>query len=129
MYHGGYKTLINYDRSITPSAVATAVTAYCMDGLSPVTCPNVKQGAAQVAFAGEGRTVWATFLDPLATQPVSIDLSTLPPAWDVRDVMGNDPRRAGNTTAEIGLTPIFVCTSSVPSAEVVRACNDAISIE
>ena len=127
MYHGGYKTLINYDRSVTPSAVATAVTAYCMDGLSPVACPRVHQGAAQYAFADGDRAVWATFRDPLATQPVFLKLDKLPQEWELRDVMGNDPRRDGIVSLGLGLTPVFVCAPGVAAPELVRTCTDAIS--
>jgi hypothetical protein len=127
MYHGGYKMLINYDRSITPAAVATAVTAYCMDGLAPATCPKVCKGAAQYAFTDGDRATWAAFMDPLATTPVFVALDKLPRAWEVRDVMGNDPRRDGVSRLKLGLTPVFVCAAEVAVAELVRACSDAVS--
>ena len=129
MYHGGYKTLINYDRSITPSAVATAVTAYCMDGMLPIACPKVNQGAAQYAFAEEGRTVWSTFLDPLAKQPVLLHVGKLPATWEVLDAMGNDPRRDGVGAVTLGLIPIFVRATDMVPARMVQTCNAALGPE
>jgi len=126
MCHGGYKMLINYDRSITPAAVATAVTAYCMDGLDPAPCPRLRGGAAQYAFADEKRATWAAFLDPLATPPAFLALDQLPRDWELRDVMGNDPRRDGIPSLKLGLTPVFVCATDVAVAEVVRICSDAV---
>jgi hypothetical protein len=126
MYHGGLKMLINFDRSVTPSAAATAVTAYCMDGLVPAACPRQEKGVAQYAFAGDGRAVWAGFLDPLATAPVFLDLKALPVGIELFDVMGNDPRRDGVESWEFGIQPLFVCTRDVAPGALVSACNAAL---
>lgn len=110
--HGGLKNLIGYDRSVTPAAVATAVTAYAMDGLKAVPC-NPVAGVVQSLFEGDGRATWAVYDDSGVPGRRRLDLRRLPRQAEVFDVMGNDPRRDGKKEWEIGICPLFVMSGKM----------------
>jgi len=55
MYYGGYQSLlIQYDRTPTPAAVATAVTAYSIDGLK-LPAVSAGRGPGPGVVRGPGR--------------------------------------------------------------------------
>ena len=62
IYFGSGKLFIGYDRSPTPAAVATAVTAWCMDGPRSVPATPVP-GVVQALFTGTDRRCWAIYDD------------------------------------------------------------------
>jgi hypothetical protein len=125
-YHGGYQSLlIGYDRTPTPAAIATATTAYCMDGLECLPCVAVP-GVVQGLFSGGGRATWAVYDDAAVTGRKRLNLTALPPGVEVRDVMGNDPRRDGRKSWEIGIQPLFVMTEEMPAEGLATACQSAL---
>lgn len=127
MYYGGYQSLlIGYDRTPTPAAVATAVTAYCMDGLKAVACPD-QPGVVQGLLSGPGRATWAVYDDAGVMGRKRLNLSALPPGVEVRDVMGNDPRRDGKKVWEIGMQPLFVLSGQLPAAKLAAACLKTVA--
>lgn len=128
-YYGGYQSLlIQYDRTPTPAAVSTAVTAYAIDGLRFVECPN-REGLVQALFSGAGRATWAVFDDGGVLGRQSLNLSKLPPDVEVLDVMGNDPRRDGKKTWEIGIQPLFVLSGELPAAKLAAGCLKAVAAQ
>ena len=129
MYYGGYQSLlIGYDRTPTPAAIATAVTADCMDGLKAVPCPD-QPGVVQGLLAGPGRATWAVYDDAGVMGHKRLNLSALPPGVEVRDVMGNDPRGDGKKTWEIGIQPLFVLSGRLPAAKLAAACVKTLAAQ
>ncbi len=127
-YHGGYQSLlIGYDRTPTPAAVSTAVTAYCMDGLKCLPCADVP-GVVQALFSGNGRATWAVYDDAAVTGRKHLSLTELPPGVMLLDVMGNDPRADGKQVWEIGIQPLFVMTEKLPAEKLALACRHAITV-
>jgi hypothetical protein len=127
LYHGGFKSLIGYDRSPTPAAVACAVTAWCTDGLVSQPCPAV-EGAVQGLFAGAGRVAWAVHGDPIKRQArCTLDLARLPATVRVLDVMGNDPRLDGLTAWEVGMQPLFLVSESLSAADLLNTARKTLT--
>jgi hypothetical protein len=126
MYFGSGKLFIGYDRSPTPAAVATAVTAWCMDGLRNVPATPVP-GVVQALFTGPDRRGWAVYDDGGVPDQRHLNLTKLPPDARVLDVMGNDPRRDGKRDWAIGMSPVFVLSGELPAAELAAACQSALS--
>jgi len=125
-YHGGYQSLlIGYDRTPTPAAVATATTAYCMDGL---TCLEEKplEGIVQRVFDGPDRRVWAVYDDAAVTGRKQLNLTKLPVGVTVLDVMGNDPRADAKKVWEIGIQPLFVLSGKLGAAALAAGCAKAV---
>lgn len=118
MYFGGYKMWIGYDRSVTPAAVATATTAYCMDGLKTVPFKAIP-GVLQGLFAGDGRATWVVYDDSGVPGRRRLDLAQLPRDAEVLDVMGNDPRVDGRMGWEIGQQPLFVMSGRLGAEELL----------
>jgi len=126
MYYGGYQSLlIQYDRTPTPAAVATSVTAYAMDGLKCLPCGPV-EGLVQGLFAEPGRATWVVYDDGAVTGRKHLDLRKLPRGVELLDVMGNDPRRDGVNDWEIGIQPLFVLSANLTAAELATAPPAAI---
>lgn len=126
MYFGGYQSLfIGHDRSPTPAAIATATTAYCIDGLKFVPFKPV-EGVVQGLFEGDSRATWAVYDDAGVMGKKRLNLTKLPKDAEVLDVMGNDPRRDGKTTWEIGIQPLFVLSGKL-SAEKLSAMGRGAS--
>lgn len=98
---GGLITLIDYDRSPTPEAAATAVTAHFIDGLRSVKGLPEIPGCRFRAFAGDGRTTILLWDDVLAEGARTLGPSR---GYDVYDAMGN--RLAGEVT--LGMIPVFI---------------------
>ncbi len=105
LHFGSGKLFIGYDRSPTPAAVATAVTAWCMDGLRSVPVAPLP-GAVQALFTGTDRRCWAIYDDGGEPGQRRLDLSKLPADARVLDAMGNDPRREGRQTWAVGMSPL-----------------------
>ncbi len=125
IYFGSGKLLIGYDRSPTPAAVATAVTAWCMDGLQSVPAlplPGVVQGL----FTGPDRRCWAIYDDGGVPGQRQLSLSELPADTLVLDAMGNDPRRDGKQTWTVGMSPLFVVSTRLPAEKLVAACQESV---
>ena len=57
----------------------------------------------------------------------SLNLTKLPPDVEVLDVMGNDPRREGKKTWEIGIQPLFVLSGKLPAAKLAVGCLQAVA--
>lgn len=120
MYFGGYQSLfVCYDRSPTPAAIAAAVTAYCIDGLKSVPFKPI-EGVVQGLFEGDGRATWTIYDDAGVIGRKNLNLTKLPKDAEMLDVMGNDPRRDGKRTWEIGIQPLFVMSGKM-SAEKLAA--------
>lgn len=109
---GGLITLIDYDRSPTPEAAATAVTAYFIDGLRSVKGLPEIPGCRFRAFAGDGRTTILLWDDVLAE-----GVRTLKPAKEyvVFDAMGNC--LSGETP--LGMIPVFVVAHGEDAAHLL----------
>jgi hypothetical protein len=105
--------------------VATAVTAYAMDGLKFVDTP-ARAGLVQAAFSGPGRATWAVYDDGGVIGRQRLDLTRLPAGVEVLDVMGNDPRQAGQKSWEIGIQPLFVLSGKLPTGKLAAACLQAV---
>lgn len=102
MYFGGYQSLfLCYDRLPTPAAIATGTTAYCIDGLKSVPLKPIA-GVVQGLFEGDGRATWVVYDDAGVIGRKKLNLSKLPKDAEVLDVTGNDPRRDGKKTWEMG---------------------------
>jgi hypothetical protein len=126
-YFGGYQSLfLGYDRSPTPAAVATGVTAYGIDGLEPVPFQSV-EGVVQGLFAGDGRATWAVYDDSAVVGRKRLRLTQLPRDAEVLDVMGNDPRRDGKKEWEIGIQPLFVLSEKLGAERLAARAQRAIS--
>jgi hypothetical protein len=126
MYYGGYQSLlIQYDRTPTPAAVATAVTAYAMDGLKCLPYQAI-EGIVQGLFEGPGRATWVTYDDGAVTGRRRLDLRRLPRGVELLGVMGNDPRRDGVKLWEIGVQPLFVLSGRLSAADLASAAQAAI---
>ena len=125
MYFGGYKKLIGFDRSITPSAVSTAVCAWAIDGLDSQPFPEIK-GVVQGYFTGRDRATYVSFDDSAVPGKKSIDLSKLPAAWQVVDVMGNDPRKDGIEQFEFGIHPLFIVCPAKDAGQLLTRCQSSI---
>ncbi len=127
IYYGELKMMIGFDRSVTPAAASTAVCAWCVDGLRPVDCPEVK-GVIQSLFRGVDRQSWAVYLDQSARLAASLDLASLPHEWTVLDAMGNDPRLRGVKSINVGVSPLYVLVG--PDVKDFDAsCRNALKIE
>ena len=124
-YRGGYKMLIEYDRSPTVSAAATAVTAWFIDGLDPRPFPPEK-GVVQALFSGKGRTAFTIHDDAATEGRRKFDLSRLPPSYLVCDVMGNDLRKKTERAFSLGPTPVFVLAETPEYENVLQNCRKAI---
>lgn len=124
-YFGSGKLFIGFDRSPTPAAVATAVTAWCMDGLQSVPVAPAP-GVVQSLFTGPDRRCWAIYDDGGAPGQRQLNLSRLPADARVLDAMGNDPRRDGKRLLEIGMTPLFVVSTRLPAGKLAAACLQAV---
>lgn len=124
MYFGSYKLFIGYDRSPTPAAVATAVTAWCMDGLRSVPATPVA-GVVQALFTGASRRCWAVYDDGGVPGQRRLALSKLPADARVLDAMGNDPRQDGRKDSTIGMSPLFVVSTKLPAARLAEVCERA----
>jgi len=125
-YYGGYQSLlIHYDRTPTPAAVTTAVTAYAIDGLQFCASPDT-EGVVQALLAGEDRACWAVYDDGGRPGKLRLALARLPREAEVLDVMGNDPRRDGERRWQIGMTPLFVLSTKLRAEELSAACRAAI---
>jgi len=122
---GCYKKLIGFDRSLTPSATATAVTAYCIDGLTPQKTDNFK-GVVQSLFSNGRRHAWSAFKDSGSNGYGCIDLERLPEGFDVIDAMGNDPRKDGVTNFALGSIPLFVVGEGGSISEFYAKCTGAL---
>lgn len=127
MYFGGYQSLfLCYDRSPTPAAVATAVTAYCIDGLKSVPFKPI-EGVVQGLFEGDGRATCVVYDDAGVIGRKKLNLTKLPKDAEVLDVMGNDPRRDGKRAWEVGIQPLFVMTGELSAQRVATLAQRAIS--
>jgi hypothetical protein len=126
MYNGGYQSLlIGYDRTPTPAAIATATTAYCIDGLKFEAC-RPTPGIVQAAFGGPGRASWVVYDDGGVIGRRRLNLAQLPPEVQVLDVMGNDPRADGREVWEIGISPLFLLSSRLSARELAAAGRSAL---
>lgn len=127
MYFGSGKLFIGFDRSPTPAAVATAVTAWCMDGLQcvPVT---PAAGVVQALFTGPARRCWAVYDDGGTPGECRLNLAALPRDAQVMDAMGNDPRAEGKREWTIGLSPLFVVTTKLSPEQLEALCAKAIMV-
>lgn len=125
MYYGGYKLLIGYDRSVTPAAVATAVTAWCIDGLQCFPCQQ-QPDVIQSLFQGDKRAVWSVYSDPASGQTKYLDITKLPSTFQLIDTMGNNLRLTKNRRIPIGIKPIFVLTNNLPASELRTACLNSL---
>jgi len=126
-YHGGYQSLlIGYDRTPTPAAIATATTAYCMDGLKCLE-EQPREGIVQRVFDGPDRRVWAVYDDAAITGRKHLSLTKLPAGVMLLDVMGNDPRADGKKLWEIGIQPLFVLSGKVGAAALAAGCQKAVA--
>lgn len=106
---GGYKKLIGFDRSLTPAAASTSVTAWCIDGLPPLATRDIK-GVVQSLFSNGKRHTWSVFNNAAVPGNRFLDLTGIPRNCTVLDPMGNDPRKDGLTRWKIGIIPLFVMT-------------------
>ena len=126
MYFGGYQSLfLGYDRSPTPAAVSTAVTAYCIDGLRSVPFKR-REGVVQGLFAGDDRATWVVYDDSGVVGCKRQNLARLPQEVEVMDVMGNDPRRDGKEEWEVGIQPLFLMSTRLSPADLAAAGQDAL---
>ena len=126
MYFGGYQSLfLGHDRSPTPAAVATAVTAYCIDGLESVPFKPI-EGIVQGLFAGDGRTTWVVYDDSGVFGRKRLNLAKLPQDAEILDVIGNDPRRDGRRDWEIGIQPLFVMSNKLSPVDLTAAAPGAL---
>jgi len=126
MYYGGYQSLfISYDRTPTPAAVSTAVTAYCIDGLKPTRFRPVP-GVVQGLFAGEDRATWAVYDDGGVVGRRTLDLAKLPTDAQMLDVMGNDPRQDGRWQWDVGQQPLFVISENLDARKLAAVARRAI---
>jgi len=125
MYNGGYQSLlIGYDRTPTPAAIATATTAYCIDGLKPATfqpLPGVVQG-----LFGGSRATWVVYDDSAVVGRKHLRFAGLPKDVRVLDVMGNDPRLDGLTDWEIGTNPLFVMSDRLTPRALAAAAGKQV---
>jgi hypothetical protein len=122
MYYGGYKKLIGFDRSVTPAAVSTAVTAWCIDGLKNIPL-NPQAGTVQGLFGDEKRCCWVAFDDSAVTGHKTLHLDKLPSGVHVIDSMGNAP--AGNRVA-IGIMPYFAYSETLNPQKLAATCRQAL---
>lgn len=119
---GGLMTLIDYDRSVTPEAAATAVTAYFIDGLKPVKT-NVKiDGVKFRVFVGDGRTVALVWDDVIKEGRLKLDTSRFDAVYDA---MGN--RVDGSP--ELTMVPIFVTLDREDASGLVKAVEFSIGVQ
>jgi hypothetical protein len=126
MYFGGYQSLLfGYDRSPTPAAVATAVTAYGIDGLTAVPFSPV-EGVVQGLFRGDDRATWVVYDDAGVVGRKRLNLAGLPEDTEVLDVMGNDPRRDGKREWEIGIQPLLVISKNLDAERLAGMGQAAI---
>lgn len=126
MYNGGYQSLlIGYDRTPTPAAIATATTAYCIDGLKAVTCEPLP-GVVQGLFTGD-RATWAVYDDAGIIGRKHLRLTGLPAEIQLLDVMGNDPRKDGKKDWEIGIQPLFAMSTKLSAEKLNLAMRRQVS--
>lgn len=123
MYHS--KTLIESDRAPTPAAVASAVTAWCMDGMKVVPCDAVP-GVVQSLFSGDGRATWAVYDDGGMEGRRTLALDRIPREVQLLDVMGNDPRGDGVKRWTIGWQPLFLVSTTLPAGKLADLGRRAI---
>ena len=126
MYYGGYKLLLGFDRSPTPAATATAVTAWCIDGLTCLPCPATP-GIAQALFSGDRRSTWVVYDDAGVPGRRTLSLESLPRSVRLLDVMGNDPRKDGTVSWEIGVTPLFAVSEDLGPDRLRQVMQAAVS--
>ena len=106
-YYGGFKMMIGFDRSVTPGAAATAICAWCIDGLKYRTLPD-SPGVKEAWFVGKDRQVWTVYADQSSQTVKTLRLDAIPKNWLVLDAMGNDPRLDAQPEPEIGIKPFYV---------------------
>lgn len=122
MFYGGLKMMVGFDRSVTPAAAAVATTAWCIDGLQLMPCPEIL-GVKQALFAGKDRCVWAVYDDEAVPGKRSLSRSTLPQTYRVLDTMGNNP--FASDVCRVGIKPIFIL-SSPGDNEFLSNCQRAL---
>jgi hypothetical protein len=125
MYYGGAKMLIGFDRSPTPAAVATATTAWCIDGLPSVPLPP-EPGLVQAAFEGDGRATWVGYDDGGVEGRRVLRLDRLPDSVQLLDVMGNDPRLDGVRTWTLGWHPLFAVSTRHTAPQLAELARKAL---
>lgn len=109
---GGFMTLIDYDRSVTPKAAATATTAYFIDALKPVAGLGAVKGCKYRAFSGDGRSVALVWDDVLEEGRAKLSPNG---AFDVYDAMGN----ALEGERELSAIPVFVESKGSQAGDLV----------
>ena len=124
-HNGNFKTLIDFDRSVTPGAVATAVTAWCIDGMSVKKHKKIK-GLVQGLFSDDKCSTWVVYKDPLATKFKTINLDKIPGEIEIYDTMGNDPRNAKIKKYKIGIEPLFFVTNHNNAKKLLKICQRAV---
>ncbi|MBU0610512.1 MAG: endo-1,4-beta-xylanase, partial [Armatimonadetes bacterium] len=125
IYFGSGKLFIGYDRSPTPAAVATAVTAWAMDGLKNVPTAPL-EGTVQALFTGPDRRCWAIYDDGGTPGRRQLSLGKLPADAQVMDAMGNDPRADGKKVWPIGISPLFVVSTKLSAEALAAGCVRAV---
>lgn len=123
---GGYKKLIGFDRSLTPAAASTALTAWCIDGLNPLETKPIR-GVVQSLFSDGKRHTWSCFNDSGIPGTGFLDLTKIPTDFMILDPMGNDPRRDGMKRWKIGRVPLFIMTDRGSAAALAETARNAIS--
>ncbi len=125
MYHDGYQSMIGFDRSVPPQAVASAVTAWCIDGMKPVSVTRDK-GIIMRAFSDNRRTTLSIFDDSAVTGKLNFDINKIPKEITVIDLMGNNLRDETSSTYIIDAKPVFLI-SNWPASKMQEACIKAVS--
>lgn len=125
MYYGGYKKLIGFDRSVTPAAVASAITAWCIDGLDNIPL-KPRPGLVEGLFSNKKRSCWVVFDDHSMPGNLSIDKNKLPSKIKLYDVMGNSPGENGGKI-KLFSTPIFAVSEGILPAKLAEICRNAIA--
>ena len=64
--------------------------------------------------------------DGAVTGRQRLDLRQLPRGVELLDVMGNDPRRDGIKSWEIGIQPLFVLSGKLAAADLAAAALAAV---
>lgn len=126
---GGLMTLIDYDRSPTPQAAATAVTAYFIDGLKPVHgyATHIK-GVKMSPYSGDGRTSILVWDDIFERGRMKLDVGVLASGapggrtFRAYDAMGNEI----DGVHELGSIPFFVTAKNEDVAALIAALKTAI---
>ena len=117
-----YLTYMAPDRTVVPKAVATAVTAYFIDGMKGVGESSLASGVKTSRFEGCGRATVVMWDDVLKEGEPSLDVSRLPSEYVVCDAMGN--RHVSGKSA-VPYTSLFVMsekdTAAVIEDNVIRA--------